>query len=234
MNIETEPYENFLKHLGKLRFRTVQKVLKRRDDLTAFRARNGRWTTLRDPWFGDAYAELSEAERERADLRYRYYCGHADDIFYRSVTRSDKQTCFLPAFLPPVSREIPPLVGDIIFGHVEEDGPQGPRFIWWNAASAHDRNFANLLSGRASYSSAKLEKKLVLQDSSGPNWKLFLLAKALHFRDANYFADQVRQYGAEPQFLRLRCPLAEWLERHIGNLLPEFLDEFRRKLAAPP
>jgi hypothetical protein len=210
--------DNFLTELRQLTFCTVETVLKRRDDLIGFRTTDGRWTTPRDPWFGDAYATLGEEGRARTEMRYRYYCGHADDVFYRKPTRSDKRLCFMPALPAYLERQTPPVVGEIIFGSVDENGPEGRRFFWWTFATKQDRNFAGLLSGN-------LEKKLVIF-TPRQNWTLFLLAKALHFRDVGYFADTLREHGEYPPHLCLSVPLLEWLVRcDVPLLAPEFWKE---------
>src|SRR3989338_2396887 len=134
MNFETNRYEEFLVQLCQLQFCTVQNVLRKREDLSSFIAKDGRKTTSRDPWFGACYDELTEAEETRAELKYSYYCGHADDVFYRKPTQSGKRECFMPAPSSLLSKQTLPTVGEIIFGHTEEDdrGEGKRRFIWWN------------------------------------------------------------------------------------------------------
>lgn len=137
----------------------------------------------------------------------------------------------MPASYSLLFRCTPPEVGDIIFGDIEEDGPDGPRFNWWNFATAQDRNFANLLTERVTFSEGKLEKKLVVKESRGRNWTLFLLAKALHLQNETYFADMIHEHGERPRILNLPCPLLQWLARHVEELRPGFCNTVRERIA---
>ena len=140
----------------------------------------------------------------------------------------------MPAPSSLLSKQTLPTVGEIIFGHTEEDdrGEGKRRFIWWNFATPQDRNFANLLLGKSTYSSGKLEKKLVIRNPDDSNWTLFLLAKALHFRDMDYFVDLLQRNGEKPPELNLGCPLNIWLARTVAGIVPEFLQELRRKTSS--
>lgn len=224
-------YDAFWAQLSTLRFCTVKKVLSHRRDLESFRVRGGEWVTSDSPWFGQTYGDLSPEYLASAELRYSYYCGHASgygsDVFFRKPTKTDKRACFIPARSDFLSRQTLPIVGEIIFGTVDEDGPEGPRFFWWNFAAKQDQNFAALLLGRETFSSAKLEKKLVIKDAVRHNWDLFLLAKALHFRDVGYFVDEIGRNGARPAHLELPSTLEDWLRSRVSELAPEFWKEFQ-------
>lgn len=234
MNSENILYEDFMAQLRQLSFCTVTKVLKKREDLCAFRMRDGSWITDRDSSFGAAYAELTEENRERAECVYRYYCGFTEDsVFFSRQTRSIKRECFMSVSSVLSARKSPPVVGEIIFGHIDENGTEGRRFFWWNFAIREACNFANLLSRRMTYSTGKLETKLVIRNREGPqDWTLFLLAKALHFRDVDYFVEQVQRFGKQPPQLCLKCTIDKWLWRNVSNLLPKFYEEFMHKISA--
>lgn len=233
MNSENIRYENFLTQLRQLSFCTTQTVVKKRKDLCAFRARDGSWITDIDSSFGAAYGELTEEERAHTESLYRYYYGHADYVFYSMHTKSIKQECFMPVSSVLSARKSPPVVGEIIFGRIEERGPEGKRFFWWNFATREDRNFANLLSGRMTYSTGKLETKLVIRNREGPpDWTLFLLAKALYFRDVDYFVEQAQGFGKQPPQLCFKCQIDKWLWRNVSDLLPKFYEEFMHKISA--
>ncbi len=233
--VKTNEYDNFLAQLRQISFCTVQRTLYYRRDLVAFRSKDGKLKTKDYPQFGSEYANLTEAEQARAEEVYSHYCGFSDDVSYMKNTRSNRLTCFMPALSGTASRQTPPKEGEIIFGHVEDSPRGGKRFIWWNFAMKQDRNFANLLLGNESFSKDKLPKKLVIESHACSNWKLFLLAKALHFQDMDYFLNQIERFGEQPLELNLACSLDEWLQQHVAPLLPEFYKEFRRNtsLARP-
>lgn len=232
MNFTSPKYELFLEELGQLFFGVVEKVLKRRDDLASLLTKEGTKTTSEDPWFGAELAKLTDEERRDAKLEYRYFCGFADDVFFRKPAKSDKSACFLPVDRSSLCRQTLPQIGEIIFGPTEEAPEGGRRFIWWNYATEQDRRFANLLLGKASYGNGKLEKKLVFEDRSGMNWKLFMLAKALRFKDVDYFADLMRRSGFSRKITR-GWNIEWWLSKHVEDLLPGFLDEVRKRVPRP-
>jgi hypothetical protein len=226
---ESGEYDRFLSQLRRLTFCRVENVLKRRESLISFRSRTGARMTSDSPWFGQAYADLQPNDLVSAELIYGYYCGHADGVFYRKPTKSDKRECFIPALRTLLTRRTLPVIGELIFGYIDEFGPEGRRFFWWNFATMQDKHFADLLLGRETFSAGKIEKKLVISDATQTNWSLFLLAKAIHFRDVGYFADLIRRKGFDMRDLGLNEPLDDWfLRRRIQYLVPEFWREFRR------
>ncbi len=231
MNIQPSEYEVFLTKLRELSFHTVSFVMAKRSDLHSFISKSGNLTTSEDPWFGHEWALLTEEGKKHADIRYHYYFGFADDIYFAKDTRKNSKICFIPINSLSISKHNPPKVGELLIGQTEdvvENDQLKKRFIWWNRASKQDHVFTKILLGQASYSDIKLEKKLtVIDDANGnSNRTLLLLVKALYYNDTEYFVDIMKK-GQLSQGFDNGYSIDKWLKRHVKDLKPEFWEKFK-------
>jgi hypothetical protein len=228
MHIENS-YEIFLDKLRQLRFSRVSLLVVKRENLISFRAKNGTITTVKDPWFGEARAQFTDAEWEQTQAEYSYYYGKVDNntAFFCKKSRTDHTTCFLPTHIPVEHRYQLPRPGHYIFGHVS-DGSEGPRFEWWDRIEEADVRLVGLLLGTMTFSKEKLEKKLTINMDGYTDRTPFLLAKALYFRDVDYFVNLMEK-GESSRGHGQGQGIYHWLYEKTSDLLPEFWEEFKIK-----
>jgi hypothetical protein len=220
-------YDLFLEELRKLRFCEVSFFVAKREDLISFVAKDGAPTTVKDPWFSNARGEFTNEEWRHALVEYTYYYGKAanDTVYFCKKSRTDRRFWFLPTRLPIEHRYLLPQPGQFIFGPVSS-GPIGPVFEWWERIEKADALLAGLLLGTMTFSQGKIEKKLTINRDGYTDRTPFLFAKALHFRDVDFFVNLMKSGESSRGFGRGR-PIYFWLKENIADILPEFWEEFR-------
>lgn len=222
-------YEMFLDELRNLRFCRVSLFVAKRADLVNFVAKDGRCADVSDPWFGDAWAQYTEAEQQQSLAEYCYYYGKADGntVYFCKKSRTDRTICFLPTRIPVEHRYRLPRAGTYIFGHVNT-GEVGLRFDWWDRIEEAEVRLVGLLLGTTTFSESKIERKLTIEGRDFTDRTPFLLAKALHFRDVDYFTDLMRR--GEPLGVSDQGQdVYQWLYKKVANLVPEFWEEFKSR-----
>jgi len=226
MDFGDAAYQAFLTQLRRLDFHQVSKVLKRREDLVALTDKDGVRITPEYPSFGTAFDSLkTEQEKREAKLEYRYFCGFTDNVFFVISARSYQQICFLPIISASEYLRGLPESGDYLMGETEESPDGGRRFIWWIRIHKQDHMFVQIILGQAHYSAEKLERKLTVEYRGRCDRRLFLFAKALHFRDVAFFVDLAKR-GEMVQGDKHTDSVREWLYHHIARLLPDFWEQF--------
>ena len=216
--------------LGQLCYRSVQKVLRRRADLVSSVDSGGDVITNEYPTeFASRWSRLGTGEQLSVKAEYSYFCGFADGVHFSKTAWDTRQRVrFMPAVMPE-PRFGMPIVGDMIFGQIDDTDPKNQRFLWWNICTKAEERFAGLVLGNIEVSRGTLEKKLTVLGDGKPVRDLYVLALALRYRDAALLAEMtLRGETAGDRYL----PVSDWLEEQLLDIDPEICAEVRELVQA--
>lgn len=228
MDFADDECQAFLSELRQLNFHEVAKILKRNEDLTALMDQDGVRITSECPSLGAAFHDLKAEPRQgETKLEYRYFCGFADDIFFGKPTQSDRRIRFFPLITGQEYLRGLPELGDYLMGETEPSPYpfQGKRFAWWTRLHKQDYRFVQVILGQTHYSAEKLESKLTLEYQGCRDRRLFLLVKALHFRDVAFFVDLAGR-GEIVKWGEHASSISMWLRHQVAPMLPDFWQQF--------